>query len=103
MHILTLQKYLIFEMEKMNVTCRVRTCAGYPMGFQVPRLNHSAKLTVPDSYVALRPLKAPHQAFPKVCLSPSLTYKNNKVGFLIDKSPKITITSNQTNKSNLFN
>ena len=32
-------------MKKKKATdcCRVRTCAGYPMGFQVPRLNHSAK------------------------------------------------------------
>ena len=31
---------------KTYVCYRVRTCAGYPMGFQVPRLNHSAKMTI---------------------------------------------------------
>ena len=31
--------------KQKSVICRVRTCAGYPMGFQVPRLNHSAKMT----------------------------------------------------------
>ena len=34
-----------FDWAKSSVSYRVRTCAGYPMGFQVPRLNHSAKLT----------------------------------------------------------
>ena len=36
---------VLIKLAKTNVTCRVRTCAGYPMGFQVPRLNHSAKMT----------------------------------------------------------
>ena len=35
----------------MYVICRVRTCAGYPMGFQVPRLNHSAKMTSTEGMI----------------------------------------------------
>jgi hypothetical protein len=39
--------------KQKSVICRVRTCAGYPMGFQVPRLNHSAKMTALTFYATL--------------------------------------------------
>jgi hypothetical protein len=39
--------------KQKSVICRVRTCAGYPMGFQVPRLNHSAKMTALNFYATL--------------------------------------------------
>ena len=43
--------------KQKDVNCRVRTCAGNPKGFQVPRLNHSAKLTIH----AFTPLPDTHQ------------------------------------------
>ena len=46
---------VIFSLTQDVDTCRVRTCAGYPMRFQVSRLNHSAKWTCSDT-LTIKPL-----------------------------------------------